>query len=276
MGRLPSLLRRLLRASLLLLWPAVAQATTPTVQQIAYGPSPQQFARLHLPAGTGPHPVVVLIHGGCWQKSIADHDYLEPLAAALARESWAVWNIEYSGTDDAGGGFPNTFLDVAAAIDALRELAPQQALDLQRLVFAGHSAGGHLALWAAGRARLPRDSRLHARQPLLPQRVIGLAAITDLASYPQENPVCGAAVPRLRGSARLQEVSPLQMAPLAAPVSLLTGSADAIVPATQAEAYAKAGGAGVSRVELRGDHFDLLDPGEGQRAILTELRRPLR
>jgi len=250
-----------------------AERPLPEVQQLAYGHAPQQFGRLHLPAGPGPHPVVVLIHGGCWQHGVADYEYLEPLAAALARQSWAVWSIEYLGTDEPGGGWPNTFLDVAAAVDQLRTLAPRHALDLRRVVFAGHSAGGHLALWAASRPRLPRGSRVAVGDPLLPRRVLGLAAITDLASYRRDNPECGAAVPALRGQARLDEVSPLQMLPLTVPVTLLTAQDDAIVPAAQAEAYAKAGGEGVRRVVIAGDHFTVIEPlEESLRAILEALK----
>ncbi|HSW11475.1 MAG TPA: alpha/beta hydrolase [Solimonas sp.] len=250
-------------------------APLPAIQQISYGNAPQQFGRLHLPAGPGPHPVLALIHGGCWQKAIADHEYLEPLAAALARQGWAVWSIEYLGTDEPGGGWPNTFLDVANAIDQLRTLAPQHALDLKRLAFAGHSAGGHLALWAASRSQLPRNSRAATGSPLLPQRVIGLAAITDLASYQRDNRDCGAAIPFLRGSARLDEVSPLQMLPPAAAVTLIRADDDAIVPASQALDYGRAAtarGVKLSQVRIAGDHFSVAEPLDpGLQALLDAL-----
>lgn len=253
-----------------------AVGALPPVLQISYGNAPQQFGRLHLPAGKGPHPVVALLHGGCWQQSIASYEYLEPLAAALAAAGWATWSIEYLGTDEAGGGWPNSFRDVAMAIDHLRALAESQPLDLRRLVFAGHSAGGHLALWAASRKRLPRNSLLASATPLLPQRVLGLAAITDLERYARDNPECGAAVPGLIGHAELREVSPIQMLPAGAPVTLITAEDDLIVPSSQASAYATAAataGTAIKRLSIPGDHFAVIEPeGAGLQALLSELK----
>jgi acetyl esterase/lipase len=256
---------------------AAASATTsPPALQLPYGNAPQQFGWLHLPAGPGPHPLLVLLHGGCWQQRIADHEYLEPLARALTRHGWAVWNVEYLGTDQAGGGWPNTFLDVAAAVDHLRVLAERQPLDLQRVVFAGHSAGGQLALWAASRPRLARSSLLASATPLRPRRVLGLAAITDLAAYRRDNPDCAAAIPALIGPAALAEVSPLQMLPAAAPVTLITADGDLIVPEAQAQIYARAAakaGAPLRRRRIAGDHFAVVEPdGAGLAAILAELQ----
>ena len=98
-------------------------AASPADHRIAYGGAPQQFGELRLPDGDGPHPVAIVLHGGCW---------------------------------------PGTFLDVAAGVDHLRALAEGYDLDLGRVLFIGHSAGGHLALWAAGRQRIPPGSPLHA------------------------------------------------------------------------------------------------------------------
>src|SRR5271155_5707719 len=121
-----------------------------------YGPHASQRADLHLPRTSGPHPLVVLIHGGSW------HDHYgkivtRPLAADLASQGWAVWNIEYR-REGGGGGWPATFDDVATAIDRLREITREAAPDLGRMVAAGHSAGRQPALWAAGRDRLPDDA----------------------------------------------------------------------------------------------------------------------
>jgi acetyl esterase/lipase len=119
-----------------------------------YGPDRSQRAELHMPARQGPHPVMVVIHGGSWQ---ARHGkiVMRGLVGDLVRRGWAAWNIEYRPLGN-GGGWPATFEDVAAAIDHLRQLdAP---LDLTRVCVLGHSAGGHLALWAAGRERLPSDA----------------------------------------------------------------------------------------------------------------------
>ena len=126
-----------------------------------YGSDRSQRADLYLPAPrrralqNGPHPVMVLIHGGSWRKRYG-RIVMRALAGDLLRRGWAVWNIEYRRVGN-GGGWPATFEDVAAAIDHLDRLdAP---LDLTRVSMLGHSAGGHLALWAAGREAAARRAR---------------------------------------------------------------------------------------------------------------------
>lgn len=129
-----------------------------------YGRDRYQFADLFLPPTPGPYPVLVLVHGGCWR---AEHG-LEPigqLARAAAERGIAVWNVEYRRLGN-GGGWPATLHDVGAAVDHLRAVALRRNLDLSRVVAAGHSAGGHLALWLAGRRRLPVHSPLFMPNPL--------------------------------------------------------------------------------------------------------------
>jgi acetyl esterase/lipase len=157
---------------------------------------------------------VVVIHGGCWLQSVATLDYLSPLAEALTDAGWASYNLEYRSTDSSGGGWPGTFEDIAAAIDFTPMLAATYNLDLSRLAVVGHSAGGHLALWAASRNQLPAQSVLYRPQPVVPATAVGLAAITDLANYPQQNPSCGRPIAALVGQQpatpeRLAETSPL-------------------------------------------------------------------
>ncbi len=209
---------------------------------LPYGDHPLQFGELRLPAGGGPVPVAVLIHGGCW---LAPYDlgHLSALAAALAAEGVATWSLEYRRLGDAGGGYPATFEDVARGTDALRALAAAYRLDLARVVFVGHSAGGHLALWLAARPNLPRNSPLWAAQPLRPRGVVALAGIPDLAQAAALG-VCGDAAERLLGGdgatrrQRLAEVSPAEMLPLGVPVELVTAAHDQVVPAVVAASFA--------------------------------------
>src|SRR5262245_32239546 len=112
------------------------------IRRYAYGDDPSQFGDLY---GTG--PVAVMIHGGFW-KAAYGLDLMEPLCRDLAARGWAAWNIEYRRLGN-GGGVPNTLDDVCAAIDQLAEL---DGVDLSRVVAIGHSAGGHLAAWAATRS----------------------------------------------------------------------------------------------------------------------------
>ncbi|MDP2711345.1 MAG: alpha/beta hydrolase, partial [Solirubrobacteraceae bacterium] len=114
-----------------------------------YGAHPRQVADLHLPAGPGPHPVVVVLHGGYWRPPYT-RLIMRPLCLDLARRGWAAWNVEYRRLGRDGGGWPQTFDDVAAAIDHLDELRAGP-VDLDRVTLLGHSAGGQLALWAGGR-----------------------------------------------------------------------------------------------------------------------------
>ena len=135
------------------------EGTSHRAKRLAYGPGAFQFGDLRLPAGPGPHPTVVLIHGGYWRARYG-LKLMTGLAKDLAARGYAAWNIEYQRVGNPGGGWPGTFLDVAQATDYLREIAPTYALDLKRVVPIGHSAGGHLALWLAGRPRIPAGDPL--------------------------------------------------------------------------------------------------------------------
>jgi pimeloyl-ACP methyl ester carboxylesterase len=148
----------------------------------AYGEDAQQFGELFLPVGerVKPAPVVVLLHGGCWQHAFGLAP-LGQLARGLNGLGLAVWNLEFRRLG-GGGGWPATFLDVANGVQHLRTLAVEHDLDIERLILAGHSAGGHLALWLAGRWRLPKDCEINPPHTLAPRAVVSLAGIGDLES----------------------------------------------------------------------------------------------
>src|SRR5258708_22600543 len=121
----------------------------PADMRVEYGPDPNQFGELRIPAGRGPHPVVVLIHGGCFKAAYASLRDLAPMGDALKAQGIATWNVEYRRLGQPGGGWPGTSLDVGHAVDQLRALAETHRLDPTPVVFVGHSAGGHPALSAA-------------------------------------------------------------------------------------------------------------------------------
>ena len=237
-------------------------------ETVAYGPAPQQIAELRIPKGPGPHPVVVVIHGGCWQAPWG-LDQVRSLCAALGAEGLATWSLEYRRLGDAGGGWPGTFEDVARGGDHLRRIAKQHSLDLERVVAVGHSAGGHLALWLAGRHRLPRDSPLRTESPLQLRGVVSLAGIPDLRKG-AERSVCGDSIRRLLGGSpeeredRVLLGSPAALLPLGLPQRLVCGRLDTIVPLELASGYESAARRAGDRVEVHVlpgvGHFELVNP----------------
>jgi acetyl esterase/lipase len=246
-----------------------------------YGAHPSQRADLYLPHGAGPHPVIVLIHGGSWNKRYG-RLVMRGLASDLLRRGWAVWNIEYRRLGE-GGGWPATFEDVAAAIDHLQALdAP---LDLESVSLIGHSAGGHLALWAAGRDSLPAGAP-GAAPAIHPRRAIGQAPVCDLAgAYLLWH---GGAVRALMGGSpeelpeRYALADPIGLVPLAMPSLLVHGTRDSTVSVKLSRRYAERAAASGGMVELieidgaPGGHRAHIDPrGEAWSLVTRWLGRPL-
>lgn len=264
----------------------LARPVPAATAKLAYGPLPQQFGELWLPGGPGPHPLVVLVHGGCWQASVPAFTLMNHMAEALRKEGIAVWNVEYRRLGEEGGGYPGSFADVAAALDHARALAGPHRLDLGRVVLAGHSAGGHLALWAAARHRLPKGSPLAAADPLRVAKVVTLAGINDLADYRARGPNCGGAetVEALvgfqarGGGAAFADTSPAALLPLGVPQVVLSGDLDRIVPDSFGRAYANlaaAAGDTVRQATLPGaGHFELVDPAFAGWPVLLGALRP--
>lgn len=269
-------------------WNDLQSRPPPATQglRIAYGRSPSQFGELRLPDGAGPHPVVVLIHGGCWSHGF-DLRYLSYLAEAITREfDVATWNVEYRRLGEPGGAWPGTIVDAAQAVDHLRTLAPIHKLDPDRVIAVGHSAGGQLALWLASRLRLKPNSAVFRPQPLALRGVVGLSAITDLVEFGDGPGSCNAAVDDLMGGtptqqlARYSQVSPRALLPLGVPQWLIQGGRDAIVPADGVRAYAEAARREGDAVELRvipdAGHFEpVLPTGAAWDALRDALRELL-
>ena len=237
----------------------------------SYGKDPRQIAELRLPVGARaaePVPTVLVIHGGFWLAEF-DRGHVSHLCARLAVLGMATWSLEFRRLGHIGGGFPGTFRDVAAGADLLRDVAGEHGLDLRRVTALGHSAGGHLALWLAGRQTLPADHRLYRPEPLRIHRVVSLAGIGDLAAAWRER-LCFDVVEHLLGGSpeavpeRYEVASPGSRLPLGVPQALFHGAADRLVPVELGASYAAAARAAGDAVELQilpgAGHFELIDP----------------
>lgn len=213
---------------------------------------------------------MILLHGGFWRAAF-DRSHAGPLASALARAGYAVCVPEYRRTGQPGGGWPGTFDDAAAAVDALPGLAADAAggrVDPEDVLLAGHSAGGHLALWAAARNLLPAGAPWHSG--VSPARgVAALAAVSDLAACDEQGLGRGAAGLLMGGGRhrypdRYALADPARLVPLTAPVRLVHGALDDVVPCQLSLDYAalagRAGGDVACEVLPECGHFEVIDP----------------
>ncbi|WP_233192848.1 alpha/beta hydrolase [Sporosarcina sp. P29] len=222
------------------------------IKRYYYGDLDYQFGDLRIPNSEGPHPVAVVIHGGYWKSDVA-LDTIADLAKSLTKHGIATWSIEYRRVGQAGGGWPGTLTDAALAIDYLAELAKNVNLDLSRVVTIGHSAGGHLALWLAGRHRLPEKSAINtSNSPFAVQGAISLAGVADLSLMEDVlsagekilknkfNPVRDllGGTP-LEVPERYEQASPIRLLPLGVPQVLIHGALDNIIPIGISQGYKK-------------------------------------
>ena len=203
-----------------------------------YGSDPSQYGVLY-----GEGPVAVLIHGGFW-KAEYGLELMDALAADLSASGWAAWNIEYRRLGN-GGGVPGTLDDVGAAIDHLDQLP---GVDLSRVVTIGHSAGGHLAAWAA--------TRDHHRVAVT--GVVSQAGVLDLQRAAELHLSDDVATEFLGGHPT-SVASPIERLPLGVPALLTHGGRDDIVPVEISQRFAAASGASLI-VEPEEDHFGHIDP----------------
>jgi acetyl esterase/lipase len=267
----------------LMAWPDLLKRERPApTATIEYGADQMQRVDLWLPAGKGPHPTVLMVHGGCWQTEIADRRIMNWIADDLRQRGIAVWNIDYRGVDRPGGGYPGTFGDAAAAADALKANAAKHDLDISPLVAVGHSAGGHLALWLAARPRLPAASALTTPNPLRIDTVVSLGGLPDLeeAARPPGSG-CGTEVIGKLTGGRFEDTSVPRLGPLGVRQVLINGLQDRIIPTAYAEGYAapmRAKGDQVAVRMLDGTgHVELIAPETAAwAAAVEEIQKALR
>lgn len=220
--------------------------------RIRYGDNPNQFGDLRVPAGKGPHPVVIFIHGGYWRAEY-DLNHAGHLCAALTKARFATWSLEYRRVGQQGGGWPGTMDDVRNGALHLQKIAQSYGLNLDRVTVSGHSAGGQLALWLAAQKALPLRG------------VVPLAAVSDLKLAWKLRLSGGIAAEYLGGTPdqvpeRYASSSPMQLLPMEVPQHILHGREDGVVPFEMSERFAKASkNAKLVAIERAG-HFELIDP----------------
>jgi acetyl esterase/lipase len=240
----------------------------PADVRVVYGSAPEHFADLRRPSGRkGPFPTVAFIHGGFWR---ARYDLLHAghLCAALTAKGVATWNLEYRRLGNEGGGWPGTFLDVAAGLHALVASAADLGVDPARIAVMGHSAGGHLALWAAGLGKIAKSSEI-AAEPLPLRGAVSLAGVVDLREASRLQLSANVVEDLLGGSPeevpeRYAAASPIELVPIGGRQILIHGEDDEIVPISISEGYvetARAAGDDATLISLPGtDHFAVIDP----------------
>jgi len=227
---------------------------------IQYGADEHQFAEYWHPGTVSPS-LIILIHGGCWLNEYG-LDHIRPLASKLKDSGYAVWSTEYRRVGDEGGGWPGTFEDIADSVNYTDKLAD---VNQQAKFVMGHSAGGHLALWAAAADHLPLESPLSKRIKTEIHGAIGLAAIADIAAYSLGDNSCEIVTEKLMGGSararaeRYAQASPSSLLPSATSI-LIHGESDAIVNIEQSRRYAASSNS-ATVVPLKGlGHFDMINP----------------
>ncbi len=233
--------------------------------------------------------LAVMVLVGCGAEttylSVADIEHTGPAEAALAEAGYAVWSIEYRLVGDPGAEWPNTFLDVAAGSDFLRELDGAEFvgrgtldLDLEHLIAVGHSAGGNFVLWLAARPGLDPSSELFSETPIPIHGVLGLTPAPDLGRLAEEGDCQGAVAETMGGLPadvpdRYQVASPMTLKPVGVPQEVVIGRHDTYAPLGRAY-YDAASAEGRSPLRLteapESGHFEVIDPSSTTWSVVLE------
>lgn len=248
---------------------------------LRYATHPRGFAELRLPEGTGPFPLAVIYHGGCWKTGIASQAYMAPLATRWQSQGIATLNVDYREVGD-GGGWPGSFADWAASAKLIEEVAAKHPIDRGRVTLVGHSAGGLPAVWLASASG--KDGPVGKRKAVTARAAIVLdgpgdvgpeqPAFDALCQFSAVQPFIGAApsaAPQLYAA-----ISPAAHAPQLAEILFV----QAKLPAPSATTLAALGADGAKvrvRENVGQSHFAIITPGNpvhdaNEAAMLAVLR----
>jgi pimeloyl-ACP methyl ester carboxylesterase len=267
-------------------WPDLLTRAKPAADaNLSYGDDALQLVDVWVPAkdkwGAGPHPAVIMLHGGCWQTEVAERDIMNWIADDLRAHGVGVWNIEYRGVD-RGGGMPGTYQDVGRAADLFAAKGDEYGLKTDGVRIAiGHSAGGHLALWLARRPGLAADDALRGADPIGIDLAISQGGLPDLrAGAASVGHACGAEAPAAMARGDYARSSPPEMPLGNAREMQFNNDRDRITPPATGAAYiaamAKRGQAVTMEVTAGEGHVELIAPdsiswGKQRAAILAAL-----
>ena len=237
--------------------------------RIAYGPDPNQFFDLRMPAKSTAHPLIINLHGGYWRAKY-NLDHAGHFCAALTAKGVATANLEYRRVGNEGGAWPGTFADIRSAYNFLLQNQATYKFDAKKVVVVGHSAGGQLALCLA------------AHEPSI-SRVVSLAGVCDLRRAYELHLSNDAVVEFLRGTPaeipdHYHEADPMQLSIPHARQWLIHGTADDTVPPEFSRDYvaAKQKLSGKEKEDVNllaisgANHFDLIDPQAKAREQVQE------
>jgi acetyl esterase/lipase len=231
----------------------------------SYGSAPSQHMTIRRPPGAAVLRTLVMIHGGYWRVQY-DAAHVGHLCADLATRGWATVALEYRKIGERGGAWPGTLTDVTEALDSLPQLATKHGLDLGRAVWMGHSAGGHLALWAVTRATGAGALR---RPRWRPKLLVPLAPVSDLVEADRLQLSTHVTVELLGGTAKQQPArysdgSPSEHLPLGVRTVVIHGTKDNVVPLAMSRSFVERARASGDDIRLAmpedADHFDVIDP----------------
>lgn len=249
--------------------PAAAGPKVTTAYDVVYARVGDRELKLDLarPDAPGPHPAVVVLHGGGWR--MGNKKELRPWVEALAARGYVAASVGYRLAPDHV--FPAQIEDCKTAVRFLRTNAAAYGIDTDRVAAMGFSAGGHLAaLLGLTDAAAGFDGNLYPKESSRVQAVVDYFGPTDLAGFGTDDAAQRSMLGPLIGAKFAdkpeahERASPVKYVAKGAPPFLIFhGTKDWVVPVEQSRALAtklKDVGTAVQLVEVPGEGHGWVGP----------------